>query len=64
MDKMKFYTMEETAEILRVTKQAVLRYIRAGRLRAAKLGRAWRIQEEDLNAFIEDAKKEGLKSPY
>ena len=24
---------------------------------------AWRIQEEDLNAFIEDAKKEGLKSP-
>ena len=32
-------------------------------LRAAKLGRAWRIQEEDLNAFIEDAKKEGLKSP-
>lgn len=47
-------TIEEAAEILRVSTRSVTRYIEAGRLKASKLG-VWRIRQSDLNAFLEEA---------
>lgn len=49
----KLLTIEEVAEILRVSTRSVNRYIESGKLKASKIG-VWRIKESDLNAFLED----------
>lgn len=46
-------TTEEAAEYLQVTVDTVRRYIREGRLRASRLGREYRIRQEDLDAFLD-----------
>lgn len=48
----KLLTIEEVAEILRVSSRSVNRYIESGRLKASKLG-VWRIKRSDLDAFLE-----------
>lgn len=57
---MKVYTIEEVAEVLKVHDRTVRRYIKAGDLKAVNLGSAgqpnWRIQEDDLMAFLESRK--------
>jgi excisionase family DNA binding protein len=47
-----FYTVAETAPILRVTEYEVSKLCRTGRLRASKPGRSWLIAESDLLEFI------------
>lgn len=49
----KLLTIEEVAEILRVSTRTVTRYIESGRLRASKIG-VWRIKQSDLNKFLEE----------
>ncbi len=49
----KLYTIEEVAEIFRVSTRTVTRYIEDGRLKASKLG-MWRIKQSDLNAFLDE----------
>ena len=49
----KTYTVKEAEGILRVNGKTVRSYIKAGRLKAAKIGRAWVIKKEDLEKFIE-----------
>lgn len=49
----KLLTIEEVAELLRVSTRSVNRYIESGKLKASKIG-VWRIKESDLNAFLED----------
>ena len=49
----KLLTIEEVAEILRVSTRSVNRYFELGKLKASKIG-VWRIKESDLNAFLED----------
>ena len=49
----KLLTIEEVAEILRVSSRSVNRYIESGRLKASKLG-VWRIKQSDLDKFLED----------
>jgi excisionase family DNA binding protein len=48
----KLLTIEEVAKILRVSTRSVNRYIESGKLKASKIGE-WRIQEIDLNSFLE-----------
>lgn len=50
---MKLLTTEEVAEILKVDVESVRRFISSGRITAFKVGREWRIKEEDLKVFIE-----------
>ena len=38
-----YYTVEETAQLLRVSRQNVLRLLLSGRARGVKIGRQWRI---------------------
>lgn len=47
----KLLTIEEVAEILRVSTRTVTRYIESGRLRASKIG-VWRIKQSDLDDFL------------
>jgi len=54
MDSEKLLTVDEVAEILRVSPSTVYRRIQAGELPAVKLGhRQVRIKREDLDAYIE-----------
>lgn len=45
------HTVEAAAIRLRLHKKTVLRYIREGRLRATRVGKAYRILGEDLDTF-------------
>ncbi len=45
-------TVHEVAEIMRVSNMTVYRLIRAGELRAARVGRGYRIRERDVEAYL------------
>lgn len=48
-----FLTAQHAAATLGVNEQTIRRYIRRGRLRAAKLDRSYRISREDWQAFVD-----------
>jgi excisionase family DNA binding protein len=50
------YTAKEVAIILKVTYRTVMNYIKAGKLKAGKIGREWKITETDLREFVNSAK--------
>jgi excisionase family DNA binding protein len=58
---MKFYTVEQVAEILQVHWQSVLNYIKRGNLKAVKIGRGYRINQEALDEFIDYRSTKGSK---
>ncbi len=49
----KFYDAEKVAEILDLHVKTVHRYIREGKLRGHKVGKAWRVASHDLSIFME-----------
>ncbi|MGG1879444.1 helix-turn-helix domain-containing protein [Paenibacillus cisolokensis] len=58
----KVYTVEETAELLKVDINTVYKWIKEKKLSAIKLGgTTWRIKERDLHYFILQAAEEGRK---
>jgi excisionase family DNA binding protein len=50
---MRYYTLEEIAKMLKVHRETIRRYIRKGDLKAARIGKEYRIREYDLNRFYE-----------
>ncbi len=54
-ENLKLYTIAEVADILKVTERTVYNYIKIGSLKAAKIGKLWRIIASDLKQFIEDS---------
>ena len=55
-----FYTVDQIATMLSIHPKTVQRYIREGKLRAAKVGKGWRVSGHDLSTFIE---KDSLDKP-
>lgn len=53
MENFKLYTIDEIAEILKVTQRTVYNYIKSGSLKAIKIGKYWRVRHEDLAQFLE-----------
>lgn len=51
MDRL--YTPEEVAEILKVSVITVKKWLRNGELKGVKVGKFWRVREEDLQEFLE-----------
>ncbi len=49
-------TPEEVAERLRISRFTVMNYLRSGVLKGVKVGRVWRIEEEELARFRSGAK--------
>ncbi len=45
-------TPEEVAERLRVTRPTVYTWLKKGRLRGLRAGKAWRVRTEDLETFM------------
>ena len=48
----RFLTPAEVAEQLRVSSMTVYRLIKSGELRAARIGKSYRIREEDVDAYL------------
>jgi len=57
--KDRLQTIEEVAEVLRVSTRSVNRYIESGRLKASKIG-VWRIKQSDLDKFLEETSNKNL----
>ncbi|MFV0363005.1 MAG: helix-turn-helix domain-containing protein [Suipraeoptans sp.] len=51
-----YYTVEQVSELLNIHPKTIQRYIREGKLPAAKLGKSWRINGHDLSVYIESNK--------
>jgi excisionase family DNA binding protein len=49
-----FYTTDEVAAMLRLHVQTVRTLILKKRLGGIKIGKEWRVSEEDLNEFIRE----------
>ncbi len=49
----RFLTPAEVADQLRVSSMTVYRLIKSGELRAARIGKSYRIREEDVDAYLQ-----------
>ncbi|HEX2850027.1 MAG TPA: helix-turn-helix domain-containing protein [Acidimicrobiales bacterium] len=47
-----FLTVAEVADMLRVSNMTVYRLINAGQLRALRVGKSYRITEEDVDRYL------------
>jgi len=48
-----FYKAEDLAKLLEVNIMTIYRYIKAGRLKAHKIGRDFRIEKKEFQSFLE-----------
>jgi len=56
----KLLTIEEVADVLRVSTRTIVRYIESGKLKASKIG-VWRIRESDVHLFLEETSNKNNK---
>ena len=47
-----FLTVAEVAEVMRVSAMTVYRFIKNGDLAAVRVGKSYRIREDDLDSFL------------
>lgn len=57
MSDLKMYTLDEVADILKVTKRTLYNYVKSGSLPAVKVGKYWRVSEKNLQIFIDNGTK-------
>ena len=50
---MQLYTLKEVAEILKVHFGTVQRYITEEKIKGVKMGKGWRVSEEELKRYID-----------
>jgi len=53
LSKARFLTVQEVAELLRVSSMTVYRLIKSGDLPAVRVGRSFRVAEIDVDAYLE-----------
>lgn len=54
--KKEFYTSKELADKLRVNIMTIYRYIKAGKLKAYKIGKEFRIDKKEFQRFLDKTK--------
>ena len=52
-EALKVYTLDEVADILKITRRTLYTYIKTGKLKATKIGRYWRVSEAALQDFVD-----------
>jgi excisionase family DNA binding protein len=57
MTKVEYYSIEEVANQLKVAYLTVYRWVQAGKLKALKAGKQYRIKKVDLDSFLKEYKK-------
>jgi excisionase family DNA binding protein len=55
-NKKEFYLVEELAEKLRVSNMTIYRYIKAGKVKAYKIGKEFRIDDTEFKSFLSKVK--------
>lgn len=48
----RFLTVQEVAELMRVSTMTVYRLIKSGDLAAVRVGRSFRVRESDVDAYL------------
>jgi excisionase family DNA binding protein len=56
MKDKEFYKAEDLAKLLEVNIMTIYRYIKAGRLKAYKIGREFRIDKNEFQRFLDKVK--------
>lgn len=52
MTEIKLYTLEEVADILKISRRTLYTYVKTGKLHAVKIGKHWRVSHDVMEAFI------------
>lgn len=52
--KVTFYTVAEVAQVLKVSNMTVYRLISSGQLPAVRVGKSYRLREEDVNRYLSE----------
>ncbi len=58
MGDKEYMSLEDVADMLGVTYQLVYKLVRGGELPAVRLGKLYRVSRTDLNAYLEENKRE------
>ncbi len=56
------YTIEQLQQILKLSDRTIFRLLKEGKLSGFKLGREWRFQESDINAYIQAQREEAQRA--
>jgi excisionase family DNA binding protein len=56
MAEKKYYTAKELAEMLGLNVMTIYRYINAGKLKAYKIGKEFRIDKSEFDRFMQKSK--------
>ena len=57
-NEIKVYTIDEVADLLHVTRRTLYSYIKGGKLQAVKVGKYWRITQENLEQLLSTGTKD------
>ena len=52
ISEVKFLTIAEVASVMRVSKMTVYRLVHGGELPAVRVGRSFRVSEDDVNEYL------------
>lgn len=52
----KFYLVSELADALRVSQMTIYRYIKAGKIKAYKIGKEFRFAKKEFDTFLDKVK--------
>lgn len=53
VNEQKIYNVEEAANLLRLSYRTIIRLIKKGNIRAAKLGRQYRISQDEIQRLLQ-----------
>lgn len=56
-----FLKVEEVAEILKLNKMTIYRWIKKGKIKVSKMGRIIRISKSELERFLNESKEKRKK---
>ena len=52
LPEVSFLTVKEVADLMRVSKMTVYRLVHSGELPAVRVGRSFRVTEDDVNEYL------------
>lgn len=58
LSEVRFLTVTEVAELMRVSKMTVYRLVHSGDLTAVRVGRSFRVPEQAVHAYLREAFQE------
>ncbi len=59
-ERMRYLTVAEVAELMRLSRMTVYRLVHGGELPAVRVGRSFRVPQDALDAYLRDHSVDGL----